>query len=118
MPTITFIMPPLLRRVRIAPPPRSARRARAGAILALLLLVGCGASPPPGRDLRGQEWKSTGAFASLARCTSGIPPCPGSSCAENAVGPSDGKTVDLRACATLDLVFTGGTILSRGGGAD
>jgi hypothetical protein len=34
------------------------------------------------------------------------------------VGPSDGKTVDLRACATLDLVFTGGTVLSRGGGAD
>jgi len=84
------------------------------ALLGLALVAGCGASPPPARDLTGPN-PVTGQFASLARCTSTAPPaCPGVSCADNAAGKAgpDGKTVNLAACGTLDLVFTGGTILS------
>lgn len=102
MPTIVLIVLPLMR----------------GAALLGLVLVGCGASPPAARDGQGPK-PGVGAFASLARCTSGAPPaCPGSSCADNAAGAVDGKTVDLAACSTLDLAFTGGTILSKGSGAD
>jgi hypothetical protein len=80
------------------------------ATVALLgpLLAGCEATPPAAADGQGLT-PGKDRFASIARCTPS-PICPGLSCADNAIGSPDGKTVDLEACGTLDLAFTGGTI--------
>jgi hypothetical protein len=81
------------------------------ATVALLLAapaLGCEATPPAVADGQGSN-PGKDRFASIARC-SPPPVCPGASCADNALGPPDGKIVDLGACATLDLAFTGGTI--------
>ena len=43
---------------------------------------------------------------------------PGPSCAANAVGAPDGKTVDMAQCPTLDLTWTSGKVLNIKDNAD
>lgn len=78
--------------------------------LAALLLPSCQAEHPPINEGQPPP-KGQGPHATLAVCTPTVP-CPGQACAENAIGPPDGLGVDLVSCATLDVVFTGGTIFA------
>jgi hypothetical protein len=93
-----------------------APRGKAGLLVlsTALLVGGCFAESPETSD--GGLPPGKGNRPSVATCTnpSGqkVPACPGSSCAQNALGAPDGKTVDLAQCEILDLVFTGGTIIN------
>ena len=91
-------------------------------LLLAALLAACSAEPPSRADVKIVADLGLGKFASVARCTPGPgqaqPPCPGPSCIDNAVGTPDGKLVDLGACPTIDLVFTGGTIVAQSGPPD
>ncbi len=88
----------------------------ANSMMLLVHLSGCQASPPPPHQGQGPG-RSKGNYVSLVHCTppSGrpVPSCPSASCPNNVIGPPDGTTVDLSMCPTLDLIFTGGTIIGQ-----
>lgn len=95
---------------------------RRAPLLLAALLAACSAEPPPRADAGAGADLGLGRYASVARCSPDAgqphPACPGPSCVENAVGAPDGKLVDLAACPTVDLVFTGGTIVAQSGPPD
>ena len=80
-------------------------------VFQLPLVLGCTASEPAYGD--GSVLPPVqGPYASLAICTP-AQSCPGPSCAANARGKPDGKTVDMTLCPTLELTFVG-TASTRG----
>jgi hypothetical protein len=85
------------------------------AILATLFMA-CSADPPLRTDAQAADL-GLGRFASLARCSpdpgAAEPACPGASCIDNARGAPDGKLVGLDLCPTIDLIFTGGTLVAQ-----
>lgn len=87
--------------------------------MVLIALSRCSATPPTLHDGKGPDGP-TGHYASFATCTptQGAATCPGSSCATNVVGSPDGETVALANCGTLDVVFTGGSVVTQGDGED
>ncbi len=98
------------------------RLPRAAAALAVAALAACEADPPTRADGALAADLGLGKYAAVARCSPSAgakePGCPGASCVENAIGAPDGKLVDLGACPTVDLVFTGGTIVAQSGPPD
>ena len=79
-------------------------------ILTMVLATACSASLPDDRDGTFPPGSKT-RYVNLARCTPAMP-CPGPNCADNILGVEDNKTLDMAACPTLDLTWTGGTVLN------
>lgn len=79
----------------------------------LVVLAGCQAEPP-GQGSGTPIEPVQGPYASHASCmTPGMPdsPCPGTTCAQNAVGAPDGSSVDMGVCGSLQLTFTTGLLV-------
>jgi hypothetical protein len=89
------------------------------ALALVMLTTGCAAEPPQIRD--GSTPQPTSArYATLGFCAAraeGAAPCPGPSCATNALGPKDSLGVDLANCLTLDLTLTGGLVRALSSGS-